>query len=642
MAALTPLGTGTRPYRDYLTPSLHTRFIRASRYTILLCYAIACWMGEWNSLLWIWLPFGPTGIRTLLLFIPALAVYLLRIAQWHVGQRHTLTRAETFQKYFFRKNTILTFAFYAFSAWLYSEVYTWSRTGADRLNFTELGRAHERLKLNERPLYLRFLFMMLAVAQTTVHLWKDYDRIDVPAMQPRKLGEDAAAEAPVKRGPKPRVVLIKQLRPMLVTAASLTLSVTVSATTLYFVGPRQLLWEYYYSFSRNFISLAKTSRPTGLAPFAPLVANFVTEGTLLVILWEFVNKAFDVYIAQEPLKNNKPITSDSKDPNGTLLNGLKSKKEATKAMAFWELALITDAFSDRRKTIYAEMGRKRGPTFQQVVDFCLAEVTLLIDRVNVGLDPTYQGAAVSTASPPKPSVSLVPQISQPLRDDKQVVALPPKPSTRWEQFEATSSGIAQKHSSPANSQQAYGREAINRGMKKAQEGAQQAEAVASSASTKILSSPFGYVFSHSLPRRAKLIVLGAPYSRISLICNAVTALTNLAVFSISEDSIGRFHETVPAIVRTFTSAINKVDAYMAALQVHWSDKETLSKLATEQKKVPEVDRVRQCLQNGLQTVLSSFEQYLSGMGMSMLEIADAKKAAEVFKQPEMMQATAAR
>ena len=282
------------------------------------------------AVLWIWLPFGPTGIRTLLLFIPALAIYLLRIAQWHVGQRQTLTRAETFQKYFLRRNTISTLAFYAFSAWLYNEVYTWSRTEKDKLNITELGRAHERLKLNERPLYLRFLFFILAVAQTGVHLWKDYDRIDVPAMQPKKLGEHTAAEPVVRRGPKPRMMLAKQLQPMFITSASLALLVTFIGTIFYFVGPRHLLWEYYYSLSRYFISLSKTSRPTGLAPFAPLVAKFVVEGTLLVLLWEFVNKAFDLYIAQEPLKNNKPITSDSKDPNGTLLNGLKSNKETNK------------------------------------------------------------------------------------------------------------------------------------------------------------------------------------------------------------------------------------------------------------------------------------------------------------------------
>ncbi|UPX16834.1 uncharacterized protein EKO05_0007217 [Ascochyta rabiei] len=643
MAALAPLGTHTRPYRDYLTPSLHTRFVRASKYTLLLCYAMACWMGNWNHLVWLWLPFGPTGIRTLLLFIPALAIYLLRIAQWHVGSRQTLTRAETFQKYFFRKNTIVTFIFYAFSAWLYNEVYTWSRTAEDRLNFTELGRAHERLKLNERPLYLRFLFLALAFAQTGVHLWNDYDRIHVPAMQPRTPGgQDAAAETPVRRGPKPRMVLLKQLQPMSITSLRLALLVAAVGSVSYFAGPRYLIWEYYYSFSRYFISLSKTSKPTGLAPFAPLVAKFVTEGTFLVLLWEFVNKAFDLYIAQEPLKNNKPITSDSKDPNGTLLNGLKSNKDANKAMAFWELALITEAFPDRRKTIYSEMERKKAATFQQVTDLCLAEIRLLVDRLNIGLDPTYQPAAASAVPQPTPSVDLVPQISQPLKDDKQVVALPPKPNTRWEHFEAATSGIAKLHSSPGNSQQAYGREAIHRGMKKAQEGAQQAESAASTASTKILSSPFGYVFSHSLPRRAKLVVLGAPFSRISLICNAITALTNLAVFSIAEDAIGRFHESVPAIVRTFTAAINKMDAYMASLQVHWSDKDTLAKPEGERKRVAEVEQVKDCLRKGLHNVLGSFEQYLSGMGMSRLEVSDAQKAAAVARQPEMMQAPAAR
>ncbi|KAG9204481.1 hypothetical protein G6514_000940 [Epicoccum nigrum] len=641
MATVAPLGTGTRPYRDYLTPSLHTRFVRASKYTLLLCYAIACWMAEWNSLLWLWFPFGPTGIRTLLLFIPALTIYLLRIGQWHVGSRQTLTRAETFQKYLARKDTIFTLAVHMFSAWLYSEIYTWSSTAADRLSFTELGRAHERLKLNERPLYFRFLFVALAVAQTGVHLWKDYDRINIPAMQPKKLDELAAGST-VKKGPKPRLVLLKQLQPMLITAAGLTLFVTISGTLFYFLGPRQLLWDYYYSFSRNFISLAKTSKPTGLAPFAPLVAKFVVEGTLLVLLWEFANKAFDLYIAQEPLKNDKPITSDSKDPNGTLLNGLKAIKRAVKVMAFWELALITDAFPDRRKTIYAEMERKNAPTFQQVTDICLAEIRLLIDRLNVGLDPTYQPAASSAAPHPAPTLNLVPQISKPIKDDKQVVALPPKPSTKWEQFEAVTSGIAKMHSSSENSQQAYGREAINKGLKKAQEGAQQAESVASTASDKILSSPFGYVFGHSLPRRAKLVVLGAPYSHLSLVCNAITALSNLAAFSITEDQIGRFHNVVPSIIRAFTTAIKKIDAYMSSLQVHQSDKETLAKPEGERKKVPEVDQVRECLQQGLQNILAGFEKYLGGMGMSLLEISDAKKAAASLRQPEMLQTSAAR
>jgi nucleoporin NDC1 len=347
--ALAPLGAHVRPYRDYLTPALHRRFSNASRYTLLLCYVTACAMGEWDNgaptrlgpwtsqwpantctALWLWFPIGPTGIRTLLVFLPALVIYVLRVAQWHVGARQTLTRAETFQKYFLRKSTFLTLVFYAFSAWLYGEVYIWSRTSASKLGFTDLGRAHERLKLNERPLFLRFLFLVLAVVQTGFHLWHDYDSIDVPAIKPTKSGDDASAAVLARRAPNPRQILMTKLPSMIATSGTLSAASLLLGSIFYFVGPRNVIWDYYYSFSRYFISLSKTSRPTGLSPFMPLVFGFAAEGTLLVLLWQFVNRAFDLYIAQDPLKNDQPITADSKDPNGTLLNGLKSKKDAVR------------------------------------------------------------------------------------------------------------------------------------------------------------------------------------------------------------------------------------------------------------------------------------------------------------------------
>ncbi|CAO2658433.1 Nn.00g061560.m01.CDS01 [Neocucurbitaria sp. VM-36] len=636
--ALVPLGVQVRPYRDYLTPALHRRFNKAGRYTLLLCYVIALWMGEWDNLLWLWFPIGPTGIRTLLLFLPALIIYVLRVAQWHVGRRQTQTQFETFKKYFLRKSTLLTLAFYAFSAWIYSEVYIWSRTSKDKLGLTEYGRAHERLKLNERPLYLRYLFFLLAVAQSGIHLWRDYDKIEVPAMKPKKEREDASAATPIRLAPKPRQVLATHLLAMAKRASILSFIVTAGGFVLYFVGPRYVIWDYYYSFSKYFVSLSKTSKPTGLAPFLPLCAMFAVEGALLVLLWEFVNKAFDLYIAQEPLKNAQPITADSKDPNGTLLNGLKSKKEAVKAIAFWELALITDAFPDRRKTIYGEIERKTAPTYQQVTDICLGEIKFLIQRLSIGLNPAYNPDTAPGKQQPAAPVSLVPQISQPLKDDKQIAALPLKPDTKWDHFESAAAGIAKSYSAPGNSQQAYGREAINKSVKKAQEGAEQAASFATLYYNQLVKSPLGAPFSQSLPRTASLVVLGAPFSRISLICNAVTALANLTVFSLSQDSLGRFHEGVPAIIHVFTTAISQLDEYMSTVQIHWSDKSTLSKPEAERRKVPEVEEVRECLREGLEKILGSFNEYLGGMGLSKLEILEAKKVAAVKKGPEMLQA----
>lgn len=243
-----------------------------------------------------------------------------------------MTQFDTFRRYAPRTSNILTLTFYMFSAWFYSEVYIWSQSVEDKLGFTELGREYERIKLNERPLFLRYLFVALAVVQSGVHIFRDYDKIDVAAMKPKKEREDSAA-APVRRGLRPRQVLVKRLPAMAQRSVSLMATTLLLGSVVYFVGLRSLIWEWYYSFSRNLWSLSKTSRPTGLAPFLPLVAKFVAEGSLLVLLWKFVNAAFDLYIAQEPLKNDKPITNDSKDPNGTLLNGLKSKKEAVKVSA---------------------------------------------------------------------------------------------------------------------------------------------------------------------------------------------------------------------------------------------------------------------------------------------------------------------
>ncbi|KAH4842280.1 hypothetical protein HBH75_215560 [Parastagonospora nodorum] len=634
--ALPTLGAQVRPYRDFLTPALHRRFTKASRYTLLLCYFIACFMGEWDNALWLWFPIGPTGIRTCMIFLPALIIYVLRVAQWHVGERHTSTRFETAQKYFFRKSTILTLAFYAFSAWLYGEVYIWSRPSQAKLGFTDMGRAHERLKLNERPLYLRLLFFFLAIVQTATHLCEDYDSIRVPAMKPRKNNDDSTITVPAGTSSNPRQTLVKMLPSILTTSAILTAFSLVAGTFLYFVGPRHLIWDYYYSFSRTFISLSKTSKPTGVAPFVPLVWGFLLEGSLLVALWQFVNKAFDLYIAQEPLKNDQPITNDSKDPNGTLLNGLKSKKEAVKAIALWELALITDSFPERRKTIYGELERKKASTFQQVTDICLAEIKFLIERLNVALDPTWRPQPSTGTQQPSPPVQLVPQISQPLKVD-QIAAAPSKPISKWEQVSDTAASIAKSHSAPGNAQQAYGREALNKGLKKAQEGKQQAETAVGTYYNKLVSSPLGWPFRHSLERTTSIIVLGAPYSRISLICNAITALTNLTTFSLKQDELGHFHHGVPSIIRIFTTAINRIDDYMAAVQVHWSDYESLKKPEAERKNVPQVNEVRECLREGLERILGTFNEFLGGMGLTKLEILDAKKAIGT-KVPEMIQA----
>lgn len=90
-------------YKDFLTPALHRRFTGAGLIILVIAYIEAVIVGEkssrkdqgfmcitvWPSnvptVLWFWFPIGPAGIRTLLLFISGLSVFVLRVAQLHLG-----------------------------------------------------------------------------------------------------------------------------------------------------------------------------------------------------------------------------------------------------------------------------------------------------------------------------------------------------------------------------------------------------------------------------------------------------------------------------------------------------------------------------------------------------------------------------
>jgi nucleoporin NDC1 len=124
-----------------------------------------------------------------------------------------------------------------------------------------------------------------------------------------------------------------------------------------------------------------------------------------------------------------------------------------------------------------------------------------------------------------------------------------------------------------------------------------------------------------------MIVTGAPYSRLSMLCNAITILTNLTVNSLLEDEYGRMQDEVAQIVRVFTEALVKLNEYMDELNVHWSDFETLAKPEAERKRVAEVEKVKECLRASLERILRQFGEFLTGLNLSRAEILEARKVA---------------
>ena len=139
-----------RLYREFLTPALHRRFADAATAVLAVCYVESISIGNKSSckppfiklateliliafaVLWSWFPLGPAGVRTLLLFLSALVIFILRVSQLQLGPRTTISPIKTFTQALIQVNTYRTFAIYLFSAWWFSEVYVWSASqGAD-------------------------------------------------------------------------------------------------------------------------------------------------------------------------------------------------------------------------------------------------------------------------------------------------------------------------------------------------------------------------------------------------------------------------------------------------------------------------------------------------------------------------------
>jgi nucleoporin NDC1 len=278
--------------------------------------------------LWSWFPFGRAGIRTGLLFICAFSIFVLRVGQLHVGLRTTPSGFQTFRKYALRSQTLQTAGWYSFSAWLYCEVYIFSASADANIRWITDTRNGERPRLNERPIYLTSYLIMLALLQSWCHLYYDYDRVDMPVTKTKpESSSDQRAHLIV-----PPSTQLKTLLPTLAaSAARRALFMAMAGPFIYTLAIRHTAWNWTLSLAKIFWSLPRSTALPAIAPFHYkfLIRSFAA-GFLLLMMWEISNAAFSAYVAQEPLKNERPITYESRDPNGSLLTGLNGKKLHTR------------------------------------------------------------------------------------------------------------------------------------------------------------------------------------------------------------------------------------------------------------------------------------------------------------------------
>lgn len=139
---------------------------------------------------------------------------------------------------------------------------------------------------------------------------------------------------------------------------------------------------------------------------------------------------------------------------------------------------------------------------------------------------------------------------------------------------------------------------------------------------RALDSPLGAPFKQTFRRRLTTVVLGTPYAEPSLVINAISALTRLAIFSLAEDSYGNVQRDVSTIIRTFTTVITKLEKFKADFPVHWTDFEGSRECA-------EVDAVLSTLKEGLKQLIANFGPYARDLRLTFADMRQAREAAGV-------------
>ncbi|WEW55513.1 hypothetical protein PRK78_000944 [Emydomyces testavorans] len=435
---------------------------------------------------------------------------------------------------------------------------------------------------------------------------------------------------------------------------------------------RKRAWNITLSFAKMFWNFPRSAQdPPGIIPplHISLLLRSALSGFLLIILWQTSNFLFSVFLGQAPLKKGLPLTNSAKDPNGSLINGLKAKKGPVITFALWELCLISQQFPDRRKGIFVDIDRQGGSAWSQVFSAATAVIKGITTRIT-----EFQTAPPGTAAISAPenkemsqstsdngAVQSLPRLAAAPKDDN-IFLTKPRGNTGPEKFEAAFGSVAKRYGQSPNwtpTAKAKARQILDRAsaMVLAPErkrmittSAQELKLLAnptidttqagsSSAAIhpllrRFLRSPLGMPFRRPYARRLRQVILGSPYEQIAAIIDATEALTRLLVASLAEDQFGKVQNDVPAVVRLFTETILSLEAFVSekGLNVHWTDIDFPANAVDEEtkrnaRKVDEVELVLCALKSGLSELLAAFRLYLREVGVVGDDLRLARQAA---------------
>lgn len=466
--------------------------------------------------------------------------------------------------------------------------------------------------MNERPIFFRAYALMLALGAAGAHLYSGRSslRIPISRLPPSSASPDLANQSthPLES----RFTQIKKsLGPALWRSARDAAIGIVLGPFIYSLLLRQLLWGSHLAFAKIWFNLSRANAyPSGYPPLGvPYLFRSYFAGFLLLFTWDMSASLFLIYLKQEPTRLGLPLSASSKDPNGTLLTGLKAKRDVVKTFAFWELTIIAQKHKDRRQAIFEDIERPTGPIWPQMLQSGLKVLQDIDLRIN-GPPPTP--AVADPQKQIKALPNIVPQLA-----DQSIAATKPKPTIGKMIVSETVDRIGNSKNAwrPPVEQTTQAVESmILDYVKPPGADSSTLKGAIKQWLGSLLPSTASSLFTTSNSAKITATVLGLPAGNAALIVDVVESITKMLVASLSEDTYGRATPTVPETVRTFTKTLTSIESFVDA-----------NKAGTEGR-IEEVEIIVERLKAGLRELLAAFQLYLVDVGLGIAELNQANRA----------------